>query len=757
MQFSFFSLILFGCILPAVPLFAQGDGGTDFFEVPDGLAGYWTFEDSEHPGKAAYGQDLLFEGAAPEHLAFHRDFRLQSRTLTQVVRTVAGPGNHLRVPHNIGPNGGGQKTNVFSLVLDILAPSPRTLWHALYQTSLPNTDDAEFFMGPPEGRLGITGLVYSDESLPRDEWHRVVLSVDLREGGFFNTYVNGELFFEHSPPAPDSRWALEPDAVLLFADDNQENQSLLVASVAVFSKALSPEDIAAIGDPGIRLLRTAGTPPAPQWLNPPSQVTVGEWTPFELRALDAENHPVQFQVDWGDGRVGEWTDFVPSDESITLPRVWIEPGTYTPWLRARNQTGALSAGIPAPALTASVAATPENVHGLKVMTYNTFAHFGQRKRVHETAGWLRAQRPDLLALQELSNITRDELADLARSWGHSHAAVMSETGSTLALTSRFPIENVVRHTGGYHRAILQVQTGGYDVFVVHKSPYNRAERLADMDRIGPVITALVADGASVIVMGDFNAYSEADADFLSSQTQLLQALPASHLKNGGFDFDVMNGYSDLGLVDATTLFGFENITFPTLLRPGNRPESEQAWRAERVDYILTDPATAARMLMAYPRTRLLNFTSDHYPVVAFIANPTHSYFQWIEGFPGLSDLHPLADPDGDGQGNLVEFVLDGDPGTTASTASPRPRQASSDQVVLEFDRRLDSRHTTLQVLQHSEDLVRWTDHPVPAGSQGAFEMTPHPVEPHLEQVRFSLDSLNQARHFFRLWVQWLWE
>lgn len=757
MRFSFFSLILFGCILPAVPLFAQGDGGTDFFEVPDGLAGYWTFEDSEHPGKAAYGQDLLFEGAAPELLASHRDFRLQSRTLTQVVRTVAGPGNHLRVPHNIGPNGGGQKTNVFSLVLDILAPSPRSLWHALYQTSLPNTDDAEFFMGPPEGRLGITGLVYSDESLPRDEWHRVVLSVDLREGGFFNTYVNGELFFEHSPPAPDSRWALEPDAVLLFADDNQENQSLLVASVAVFSKALSPEDIAAIGDPGIRLLRTAGTPPAPQWLNPPSQVTVGEWTPFELRALDAENHPVQFQVDWGDGRVGEWTDFVPSGESITLPRVWIEPGTYTPWLRARNQIGALSSGIPAPALTASVAATPENVHGLKVMTYNTFAHFGQRKRVHETAGWLRAQRPDLLALQELSNITRDELADLARSWGHSHAAVMSETGSTLALTSRFPIENVVRHTGGYHRAILQVQTGGYDVFVVHKSPYNRAERLADMDRIGPVIAPLIAAGRSVIVMGDFNAQSEADDAFLATQTQLLQALPASHLKDGYFDYDVMNGYLGLGLVDATAQFGEASVTAPTLLRPPHRPESVRAWRSERIDYILTDGTTSANTTIAYPRERLLEFTSDHYPVVAFIADPTHSYYQWKDDFPGLADPQPLSDPDEDGILNLMEFVLGGDPTVPRSTFPQTVRNQGSGTAVYEFHRRVDSKHTTLQVVQQSNDLIHWTDHPVPSASEGLFVITPDPDHPHLEQVRFSLDSFNQARHFFRLWVQWLWE
>lgn len=723
--------------------------------IRDGLAGLWTFDDPGDIGAATYGSDLTPVGTAPEWIPSRSDWRLRSRTLQNLILTSGGTGNHLRVPHGVGANGYGQKTNVFSLVFDILAPSPRTLWHALYQTTLTNGDDAEYFMSPTDGNLGITALVYSTEPLPRDEWHRVVISVNLGEAGFFRTYVNGELFFEHSPPALDSRWALDPEEVLLFADDNHENQSLAVAAVAVFSKALSADEVALLGDPGVEIRLPPGSPPPiPEWVNPAAQSTVGEWTTFEVSAEDAEHHPVQFQVDWGDGRFSDWTDMLSAGESMVLSHVWIEEGGYSLRVRARNSTGTVSDWSAAHTVTATHTATPKITNGTKVITYNTFAHFGERKRIHETAGWLREQKPDLVALQELSNISEAALGTLARSWGHAHAAVMSETGSTLALTSRFPIENVVRHTGGYHRAILQVRTGGYEVFVVHKSPYNRAERLADLNRIAPVIEALIAGGTSVIVMGDFNAFSEADAGFLSSQTQLLQALPAAHLKEGAFDFDVMNGYFALGLVDSTRIFGMDNITFPTLLRPANRPETEQAWRAERVDYILTDPASAGRSTVFYPRTRLLNFTSDHYPVVAFIADPLHSYYQWADAFPELADLHPEEDPDGDGVKNLLEFILGGNPGIAHSAARPLLNRNLAGILAYEFIRRADSVSVTRQYVQESLDLFHWGDtYEVPTASQGPFEILPAPDHPGKERVRFHVPAAPDALRFFRLRVQ----
>jgi len=722
-------------------------------EIRPGLSGLWTFHNPESPGLATIGADLTVVGGAPQWFSVYQDDRLSPRIQRDVIVTVAGPGNHLRIPHGIGPNGNGQKTNVFTLVFDVLASSPRDQWHALYQTSLDNGDDAEYFIRRSNSRLGISGLVYSDDSLPRDQWNRIVLSVDLDQGRFFRTYVNGALFMEHTAPARDSRWALDPDEVLFFADDNDENQPLAVAAVAVFSRALTAAEAGALGDPGVCILRATGEAgPQPEWVDPPHSVTVGEWTRFGVRAAESGGLPVQFQVEWSDGRVSDWSDMLPAGETHEFSHVWLEAGDFTPVLRARDMSGAVSEAA-AHTLNAAFANTPGRTSGLKVITYNTFDHFAQGTRKQETVGWLREQRPDILALQELSNLTNDALADLSRGWGHGHAAVLREAGWTLGLTSRFPIENVIRHTAGYHRGVLQVRTGGYEVFVVHKSPYNRQQRLEDLARIAPWIQAALSAGRPVIVLGDFNAHSEADAEFLSGQTRLVDWFPAAHLHDGAIDFQVMQGFFDLGLSDAARRFGFESITYPTPLRPAHRPLSEQAWRAEPIDYILTCPILTPRTILFTARERLLDFTSDHYPVVAHIAHPEHSYYRWTEDFGDLADAYPFADPRGDGAKNLLVFVLDGDPTTAGSTWSPRFHRGVEGQRWFEFTRRADSAPVTRQTLLESRDLVSWWELEVYPEGGPPFEILPDPDDPNTERVRFHLDPDDADYRFFRLDVR----
>lgn len=720
----------------------------------DGLAGLWTFDDPEYLEKAAIGDDAAFTGSVPEWFEHRSDWRLNSRTVQGVIRTAGGTGNFLRIPHRIGPNGYGRKTNVYTLVLDVMAPSPYRTWHAFFQTTLSNEDDAEYFVNAPGGNLGITGLTYSSGVLPRDAWCRIVIAADLREGGFFRTYINGELFEEHSVPLPDSRWALDPEAVLLFADNNNENQPLYVGAAAVFSRALREEEIRLLGDPAVVISRIPlETLPAGEWVDPPEETAAGAWTELKVRASSPEGLSMQIQIDWGDGRISDWTDPVASGSVVQMSHVWITQGEFPVRFRLRDRSGVTSEWSDAFEMSVRFAETESVAHGYKVITYNTYAHFGERKRVHETAGWLRSQRPDLVALQELSNITGEELAGLAQSWGHPFAAVFSETGSTTGITSRHPIEEIVRHRDGFFRGILQVRTAGNDVFVVHKSPYNRAERLADLERIGPVIAARIALGHSVIVLGDFNAQTEADDPFLSTQVQLLNALPADHLNAGYFDYDVMNGYLGLGLADATLPGGPATVTAPTLFREPHRPESVRAWRSERIDYVLVDAARAARTTMLYPRERLLEFTSDHYPVIAWIAEETHSYFRWRARYPAAEHLAVFSDSDADGIPNLLEFVIGSEPDQPTSHGWQDIRSGGDGAVRYEFVRRSDSSEVTRQVLQQSHDLRSWTDHVVPPVTQEPFVVEPHPQDPELEQVRFAVEA-DPPVQFFRLQVQW---
>lgn len=222
------------------------------------LTGLWEFMDADHLGRATVGEDLLVEGVAPTHFSTKADARPEARELEGVIQTTGGVGNHLRAEHGIGANGGGAMTNEFSFVFDVLAEGSIE-WHTFYQSDLSNRADAKFFAratpsgASPPGSIGRGGLGYSDEALPLNRWHRVVLTFDFRPGGSVRSYVDGVLFHQYDNPGVDSFWSLDPAEVLFFADQDGENQPWFVAALATFGRALNPEEVAALGTPETRI------------------------------------------------------------------------------------------------------------------------------------------------------------------------------------------------------------------------------------------------------------------------------------------------------------------------------------------------------------------------------------------------------------------------------------------------------------------------------------------------------------------------
>ena len=64
------------------------------------------------------------------------------------------------------------------------------------------------------------------------------------------------------------------------------------------------------------------------------------------------------------------------------------------------------------------------------------------------------------------------------------------------------------------------------------------------------------------------------------------------------------------------------------------------------------------------------------------------------------------DPDGDGTPNLLEYVLGGNPLVVDSSHYPCFQLVGSDNVFA-FNRSIEARNSTNQVLQFSNDLVNW--------------------------------------------------
>lgn len=90
-----------------------------------------------------------------------------------------------------------------------------------------------------------------------------------------------------------------------------------------------------------------------------------------------------------------------------------------------------------------------------------------------------------------------------------------------------------------------------------------------------------------------------------------------------------------------------------------------------------------------------------------IALVKSGYSSWIGGFTGLSDTTEAGDPDFDGIKNLVEYVLNGNPGTSDPSILPT-LDASGANFVFSFSRLTDSANDTTQVFEYSGDLSSWT-------------------------------------------------
>ena len=104
----------------------------------------------------------------------------------------------------------------------------------------------------------------------------------------------------------------------MFADNDNENHPLSIDRVAIFSRALTAQEVADLGGPGISILQDpANQPPS---ISPvpagPATAATGVSQAYAFSPLDPDGNLVQVQADWGDGTLSAWSGFGPAG----LPR-----------------------------------------------------------------------------------------------------------------------------------------------------------------------------------------------------------------------------------------------------------------------------------------------------------------------------------------------------------------------------------------------------------------------------------------------------
>ena len=265
---------------------------------------------------------------------------------------------------------------------------------------------------------------------------------------------------------------------------------------------------------------------------------------------------------------------------------------------------------------------------LRIMTYNIWNGFDWGKdtvRKENTIEWIKSQKPDVLALQELCSYTEKELKEDALKWGHQYVQLLKTEGYPTALTSNRPINLKERIVLPFWHGLLHCETYSIDFYIVHLSPADCDFRLDE----ARLITERIKKNKSnpYIILGDFNSLSPFDAVWMEKNTDLKNRslqnknTEYSNLRLGEYDYSVISEFLACPAVDVSLgkIELQEAYTFPTpaLIGKFNQTSQTIVQNRERIDYILASPALAKTCknveVFNQEETHLL---SDHYPMMA---------------------------------------------------------------------------------------------------------------------------------------------
>jgi len=222
-------------------------GSTDYVTFKGPLVGKWLFDNADNLLMADRGNDLIQVGNA----VYEADGPTESNKAVTV-----GAGSHFLCKHGMLPSGetasGDPAVNVneYSLLIDFKV-SQTGRYYAFLQTDLSNTSDGEIFINGG-GSIGISGGYYSAAFVQPDTWYRYVLT--FKGGELYRQYIDGKLLNEatdhDSKMDVDNRFSLDPNGTLLFGDEDGEDNEIFVAAAAMWNKALTAEEVAALGAVG---------------------------------------------------------------------------------------------------------------------------------------------------------------------------------------------------------------------------------------------------------------------------------------------------------------------------------------------------------------------------------------------------------------------------------------------------------------------------------------------------------------------------
>ncbi len=264
-----------------------------------------------------------------------------------------------------------------------------------------------------------------------------------------------------------------------------------------------------------------------------------------------------------------------------------------------------------------------NVEKIQIISYNIFNGFDWRKdteRQERFIKWVINKDPEVLAMQELCGFTQESLSELAKEWGHMYAVIVKEGGYPVGLTSKKPIvvkNKIVENCG---HGLLHVETYGFDFLVTHLNPSDAITRRNEARFIVNYIKEKRLD--NFLLMGDLNAHSPMDADFMTvNANNLLSKYGGKESKNlieGRFDYSTISTFLSYPLLDVCREFVLpeKRATFPTpILFNISKHKTIRSKVEERIDYIFVPVNILDKVVDAFIYNEgETEYLSDHYPI-----------------------------------------------------------------------------------------------------------------------------------------------
>lgn len=209
---------------------------------------------------------------------------------------------------------------------------------------------------------------------------------------------------------------------------------------------------------------------------------------------------------------------------------------------------------------------------MKLISYNI--EYGMRADTTTNksvfAAWIRSQNPDIVCLQEANKFTQKSLEALAASYGHPYAVLQKEKGFPTAITSKYPIVNIMKVEDNMWHGFVMGIVDGYHIISLHLSPHRYESRQRDIDLILETIRQS-GPFEKWIIMGDFNSVSPVDAEKYADG-RLVEYLRKAegkrpqlkNLVNGKIDYSVHQRILDFGFIDSARLDkNFSETSFGT--------------------------------------------------------------------------------------------------------------------------------------------------------------------------------------------------